>query len=335
MHPPPSNSRSILNKLSAPRILLVKTSSLGDVIHNLPVVSDIVQHFPDAKIDWLVEEGFAALPKLHPRVRKTIPVAARRWRHGIFQARTWNEIHAFRRDLALQEYEWVIDTQGLLKSALFSASAQGIHCGFNRDSVREPLASYFYHRTFTVARNLHAVERNRLLAASALGYQLTKPANYGIQVPDLPLPDWMPSGAYVVLLHATSRDDKLWQESNWVELGNYFYQQGIRTILPWGSTTEQARSIRLSSQITDAVCPPGLGLNQITALMGDAHAVIGVDTGIAHLAAALNRPTIGIYTATDPSLTGLYSGRLAVNMGGKNAPPSAMEVKGEIEKLLP
>jgi heptosyltransferase-1 len=325
----PTTRATILHKLSAPRILLVKTSSLGDVIHNLPVVSDIVRHFPDAQIDWLAEESFAALPRLHPGVRKVIPVAVRRWRRTLLQSSTWQEVRAFRRKVAAEKYDWVIDTQGLLKSALLMSHAQGVRCGFDRDSAREPLAALFYQRTFAVAREQHAVERNRQLAALVLGYALS-----GIQPSQLPRPAWLAEGRYAVLLHATSRDDKLWDEANWVALGKHFQQQGIRSILPWGGTDEQSRAARLSAQISDAVCPPKLNLNEIAALLDSAHAVIGVDTGIAHLAAALNKPTIGIYTATDPALTGLYAGALTTNLGGVKKSPTVDEVISALTKLI-
>lgn len=310
----------------SPRILLVKTSSLGDVLHNLPVVSDIVRHFPAAQIDWLVEESFAVLPKLHPAVQKVIPVAVRRWRKSIFKPATWNEIGMMGRNVAQQEYDFVIDTQGLIKSAWLTRQARGVRCGFDKASAREPLAAAAYQRVFAVAKGRHAVERNRQLVAQALGYAIDYPADYGIQSPALPRPAWLPAGEYAVLLHATSRDDKLWDEANWVELGRYFQAKAIFCVLPWGSATEQARSQRLAARIPNAVIPPRLGLNNIAALLGEAHAIIGVDTGIAHLAAALDKPTVGIYTATDPVLTGLYAGKRAVNLGGIQRAPTVVEV---------
>jgi heptosyltransferase-1 len=317
-----------------PRILLVKTSSLGDVLHNLPVVSDIVQHFPHAHIDWLVEESFAALPKLHPAVEKVIPVAVRRWRKQLFAAATWAEIRAMRATLAQQKYDFVIDTQGLVKSALLTRQAWGTRCGLDRHSAREPLAAMAYQRQYAVAKGQHAVERNRQLVAQALGYTLNIPADYGILPPNVPRPNWLPAGDYAVLLHATSRDDKLWDEANWVELGRYFQQQNILCVLPWGSATEQARGQRLANQIPDAICPPRLALNDIAALLGGAEAIIGVDTGLAHLAAALDKPTVGIYTATDPVLTGLYAGKRAVNLGGDHHSPTVNEVVATLQELI-
>ncbi len=318
---------------TSPRILLVKTSSLGDVLHNLPVVSDIVRHFPDAQIDWLVEENFAVLPTLHPAVQHVIPVAVRRWRKNILKSQTWNEIGTMRRVLAAREYEVVIDTQGLIKSALLTRQTRGLRCGFDQNSAREALAVWGYQRVFAVAKGLHAVERNRQLAAQALGYPIDYPASYAIQPPALPRPDWLSTGEYVVLLHATSRDDKLWDEAHWVALGRYLHKQQIFCVLPWGSATEQARSQRLAAQIPYAIVPPKLGLNPIAALLGDAHAIIGVDTGIAHLAAALDKPTVGIYTSTDPVLTGLYAGKRAVNLGSMHTAPSCEAVIAALQNI--
>ena len=297
------------------------------------MVSDIVSHYPEACIDWLVEESFAPLPKLHPRVNKVIPVAVRRWKRAVFQSNTWREIGALRSTLAQCRYDLIIDTQGLLKSALLGMNAKGAHYGYDRNSAREPLASLFYQHTYSVARLQHAVERNRQLAALALGYTLQGKANFGIHAPEIASPEWLPSARYVVLLHATSRDDKLWEESNWVALGKQLHEQGIVCVLPWGSTKEQERSQRLAALIPEAISTPKLNLNEVAALLAGAHAIVGVDTGIAHLAAALHRPTIGIYTATDPLLTGVYQGDLTINLGGIQRSPSVAEVSAAITKL--
>ena len=317
-----------------PHILLVKTSSLGDVLHNLPVVSDIARHYPGAQIDWLVEESFAALPKLHPAVRNVIPVAVRRWRGQLLSAAAWREIAAFRSTLAAQRYDVAIDTQGLLKSALLMHGARGLRCGFDRHSAREPLAACLYQRTFPVATQQHAVERNRQLAAQALGYTLEGQADYGIRPPVIAQPARLVEGHYAVLLHATSRADKLWSEPNWVALGRYLHEKNLRCILPWGSEAEQARGLRLAAAIPDAVAPPRLNLNEAAALLGGAQAVIGVDTGLAHLAAALGVPTVGIYTATDPALTGLYAGRCAVNLGNTGCAPDPAAVIDALQQAM-
>ena len=310
----------------ARRILLVKTSSLGDVLHNLPVVTDIRHHFPDARIDWLVEESFAALPKLHPAVQDVIPVALRRWRKMLFRPSIWHEIKAFRTLLKSREYDFAIDTQGLLKSALLMYGAHGLRCGYDNHSARESFASNFYQMKCAVSIGQHAVERNRQLVSKVLGYSLDEPADYGIQSPAIKKFNWLEDGTYVALLHSTSRTDKLWDEANWILLGRTLKEEGIRSILPWGNESERSRSLRLGRSIPGAVTPPRLSLEEAAALLGNAHAVIGVDTGLAHLAAALSVPTIGIYTATDPTLTGLYAGKNVINLGGINQSPDALAV---------
>lgn len=307
----------------APRILLVKTSSLGDVLHNFPVVTDICIHFGGAQVDWVVEESFAALPALHSGVKQVHTVALRRWRKGWWRSRA--EIRAACARLASRPYDLVLDTQGLLKSALIARCARAPKSGYDRGSAREPLATLFYDHTYAVPKNLHAVERNRRLAAQALGYTLDTPADYGVRAPAVELP-WLPGRPFVALLHATSRADKLWQEANWVELGRRLSQAGMATVLPWGNEAEQARAARLSAAIPGAVCAPRLDLNEAAAMLGRAHAAVGVDTGLSHLAAALGIPTVGLYTATDPGLTGLYGGAGAVNLGGMGAPPAVTEV---------
>ncbi|MDO8464059.1 MAG: lipopolysaccharide heptosyltransferase I [Gallionella sp.] len=319
--------------LQSPQILLVKTSSLGDVLHNLPVVSDIARRYPGAQIDWVVEENFAALPKLHPAVRNIIPVAIRRWRGKLLSTATWREIAAFRSTLTVHHYDIAIDTQGLLKSALLMRGAQGLRCGFDRHSAREPLAASLYQQIFTVATVQHAVERNRQLAAQALGYALESCADYGIRPPVIARPAWLEEGAYMVLLHATSRTDKLWNEANWIALGRFLHGKNIRCVLPWGNKAEQARSLRLAGSIPDAIAPPRLSLNEAAALLGGAQAVIGVDTGLAHLAVALGVPTVGIYTATDPVLTGLYADTNIVNLGGIGHAPDVAAVISALQRV--
>lgn len=315
-----------------PDILLIKTSSMGDVLHNLPVVSDIFAHFPDANIDWVAEESFALLPTLHPKVRHVIPVAIRRWRRSWLNSS--GEIRAVCRELREQPYDFVIDTQGLLKSALIGRCSNSPRHGYDSGSAREPLASLFYGHTYSVAKNQHAVERNRQLAGCALGYTPQGSPDYGIQAPPLTL-SWLAGDLpYAVLLHATSRDDKLWDEKNWIELGVRLARDGLRLVLPWGGEVEKARAERLAAAIPNAICAPRLNLIEAAALLGHARAVIGVDTGLSHLAAALNVPTIGIYTVTAPGLTGLYAGPRALNLGGAGTTPSVDEVEYVLADIL-
>lgn len=307
------------------RLLLVKTSSLGDVIHNLPVASDIRRRLPDAEIDWVVEENFTEIPHLHPAVRRVLPVAVRRWRKSVFAAATWHEIGTYRRLASADSYDMIIDTQGLVKSALLASQAQGPKFGYAADSAREPLAARFYERRLTVPKALHAVERNRRLAAAALGYTLEDlPLDYGISAPPLQA-DWLPAGEYAVLLTATSRTDKEWPEEYWRGLGTALIATGLRCVLPGGSATERAHAGRLSQSLGRAVAAPPMNLADLAGLLAGASVVIGVDTGLVHLAAALGRPTLALYCASDPALTGVLADTPHANLGANGSPPTAAE----------
>jgi heptosyltransferase I len=314
-----------------PRILLVKTSSLGDVVHNLPVVNDIRRHAPDAEIDWVVEEAFVAIPRMHPAVREVMPVALRRWRRALLNSNTHAEIRSFLRKLREHDYDAIIDTQGLLKSALVACAAHGTRHGLDWKSSREPLR-LFYDRTYRVPWGQHAVVRNRSLAAQALGYALPAQTVYGVAAPQRALA-WLPAARYAVLLHATSADTKLWPEADWKELHNYMILNNIISILPWGNAVERARSERLAAVMSNAIVPPALGLDDMAALLAQARAVVGVDTGLTHLAAAFNVPTVGIYCATDPAATGIHACPRAVNLGGIGTPPAAQAVVAALERL--
>ncbi|MDK9701625.1 MAG: lipopolysaccharide heptosyltransferase I [Sulfuritalea sp.] len=304
------------------RILLIKTSSLGDVVHNLPVVGDLRRSYPEAKIDWVVEEGFADIPRLHPGLRRVIPVALRRWRKAMFAPATWREVRSFRTALREENYDLAIDTQGLLKSALITRLAHGRRCGYTASSAREPLAARFYDARFEVAKNLHAVERNRRLAALAGGYTAVPAVDYGIAVS----PASTPGGPHAVLLTATSRDDKLWPPERWIATGRALHENGLACLLPAGSTAERDRAAHIAQAIPGAVVLPSMGLKELAAQLGAARIVIGVDTGLVHLAAALGRPALALFCASDPALTGVLAATPAVNLGTRGRPPTVDDV---------
>jgi len=291
------------------QLLIIKTSSLGDVIHNLPVVADMLARSPGTEIDWVVEEDFADIPAMHPRVRRVIPVGLRRWRRRMLAPETWRDFARFHRDLKTKTYDIVLDSQGLLKSALLARLARGPTRGPDRTTARESLAACFYDQAFHVARARHAVERNRDLAAQALGYPPPAGApDYGIRAPAITFPFSVP-GKCIVGLHATSRAGKRWPDAHWIELGNKLAGRGMPLLLPWGSPDEERHAQRLAQQIEQATVLPRLSLRELAALMGRAPAVVGVDTGLVHLSAALDRPTVAIFTDTSPTLTGVVASR--------------------------
>jgi len=280
-------------------LLFVKTSSLGDVVHNMPAVTEARRRWPDAHIGWIVEEAFAPLARLHPGVNEVIAVATRRWRGRLLSPSTWQDMAAFRTRLRARQYDRVVDTQGLLRSALLAAQARGERHGYDGGSIREPIASWFYDVRHTVSKAQHAVLRNRALAGLALDFIPAAAIDYG-----LPRRSDPATAPYAVLLHGTSRARKEWRESDWIGLGQALREQGLNVLLPWGSEAERVRSERLAGAIKGSTVLPRRPLDETARVIANAALVVGVDTGLLHLAAAYAVPLIGIFIATDPQLTG-------------------------------
>ena len=319
-----------------PRLLIVKTSSLGDVVHNLPIVQDIRAHRLEMTIDWLVEEAFADIPALHPAIDRVIPVALRRWRKRLCAPATWQEIGAMRRQIKHHDYELVLDTQGLLKSALLSCLASGARHGQDRHSAREPLAAAFYQYRHAIAKGQHAVVRNRALAAAAFGYPMPQtPPDYGLRAAAVQ-PSASNGMPYVVGLHATSRDSKLWPVDRWIRLGRHLGSLELALLLPWGNEAERLRAQQIAEAVPHAAVLPRMRLQELAAVLAGARAAVGVDTGLVHLAVALGLPTVALYTDTDPRLTGIYPGAngRAINLGGQGDAPAADLVIATMNDLL-
>lgn len=293
------------------RILIVKTSSLGDLVHMLPALTDAARLIPGLRADWVVEEPFAAVPAWHPTVDRVLPVAVRRWRKQLAQPQTWRELFATRRTIRATGYDVVIDSQGLLKSALLARWGRGPRWGYDHRSIREPFASAFYHHRVNVSRNIHAIERNRHLLAIALGYSIDGlPLDYGLDRLSqrlTPLSLNLPA-RYVVGLHGTSRIDKEWPEMHWIAVGQRLAARGIGLVLPWGNVREERRARRIATEVPGAQVLPRLGLDALALVLAQAQAVLGVDTGLMHIAAALGRPGLALFPATRPELTGVRAG---------------------------
>ncbi|WP_397455085.1 lipopolysaccharide heptosyltransferase I [Pseudomonas versuta] len=294
------------------RVLLVKTSSLGDVIHALPALTDAARAIPGITFDWVVEEGFAEIPTWHPAVGKVIPVAIRRWRKNIWQTIKSGEWRRFKQSLRAEKYDLVIDAQGLVKSAWLTRYVNAPVAGLDKNSAREPLASRFYQRRLAVARGQHAVERLRQLFAVALGYDLPKGlGDYGLDVERLiELPRNKP---YVLFLHGTTWDTKHWPELYWRDLALRMADKGVEVRLPWGNPAEKARAERIANGLSNAVVLPKLNLAGVARVLASASACVAVDTGLGHLAAALDVPTISLFGPTNPGLTGAY-GKVQIHL---------------------
>lgn len=299
------------------RVLIVKTSSMGDVLHTLPALTDAMQAIAGIRFDWVVEEGFAQIPAWHEAVDRVIPVALRRWRKAWFSAPVKAERRAFRETLRAVHYDAVIDAQGLVKSAaLVTRLAHGLKHGMDWQTAREPLASLFYNRRHHIAKQQHAVERTRELFAKSLGYR--KPQTQGdYAIAQHFVEESVTGEPYAVFLHATTRDDKHWPEARWRDLLALMATSGLKIKLPWGAPHEEARARRLAKGFDYVEVLPRLSLEKIAHELAGAKMVVSVDTGLSHMAAALDRPNFTLYGPTDPGLIGGYGkNQLAVRSPG-------------------
>lgn len=295
------------------RVLIVKTSSMGDVLHCLPALTDVQQAIPNIQFDWVVEEAFAEIPRWHGAVNQVIPVEIRRWRKQLLNGKTWQQWKQYRQLLQQNQYDAVIDAQGLIKSAfLVTRLAKGKKHGYDRHCAREPLAAYFYDQTYHIPYQQHAVERIRQLFAQSLGYSLPDmQGDYGIA--HCFASDEPNAAPYMLFIHATTRADKHWLDEEWVRLAQKLTElshDGLQIRLPWGNEKERQRAEWIASQVQSAVknviVLPKLTLTELAQQIAQAKAVVSVDTGLAHLTAALDVPNVTLYGATDPKLIGCY-----------------------------
>jgi heptosyltransferase I len=315
-------------------VLVVRPSSLGDIVHALALIDDIRRHRPEYAIDWVAEVPFVPLVALNPRVRRVIPIAVRRWRHRLFAAATWREAVAFRRDLRVERYAAILDLQEQVKGALITRMARGRRHGPDRASIREPIATLLHDAHHRIDPAQHLIDRCRQLAAAALGYTVDGPPRFGI-VPPPPTADVAGGRPYVVLVHATSRADKLWPEADWRGLIDALNTAGYAVLLPWGSADERLRSERLADRRPSAIVPPHQRLPALAGLLARAELVVGVDTGLVHLAAAVGAPTLAIFTATDPALAGVaHASPYARDLGGNGQVPTLADVQAAAGALL-
>lgn len=283
------------------RILLVKTSSMGDIIHTLPALSDAATVYPEIQFDWLIEAPFACIPTWHPNVARVIPVSLRAWRKHLFAKETYAEMRTLKKLLREQSYDLILDAQGLVKSAFVSLFAKGVRAGLDFNSARENLASFAYQKKYQVNFYQHAVVRMRSLFSLALDYALPQTApNFAIQKP----PIIAAEQPYLVFLPNTTWRTKQWPEEYWVKLAQLAAQYNLQVKISGGNAEEVARAERIAAKSSNVTVLAYSKIPQMLAVVSAARGVISVDTGFGHLAAACNVPTFSLYGATNPFYTG-------------------------------
>lgn len=315
------------------KVLIVKTSSMGDIIHALPVAHDIKAALPSCELHWVAEESFREIPRLAPGVEKTHVTAFRRWRKHLFSSDVRAEIAALKAQLQAEHFDLVLDIQGLLRSGIVCHWTKAPTSGYTWKTAREPLASLFYDRRLDLPEEMGAVRRYRVAAAQALGYTIDEEhPRFGLVSRETSyLTEGLP---YVALAVNTSRDEKLWPAEHWVALANGLRAQGLRSALFWGSERERVRVEAIAEKISDAVVVPRMGLEKTAATLAGAVGVIGVDTGLTHLGAAFGRPSVGIFVSTPTQTLKLFGDGPVSSLGGIGICPEVAQVAKAFDKVL-
>jgi len=278
---------------------------MGDILHTLPALTDARQYYSNIEFDWLIEEDFAEIPTWHEGVSTVIPIALRRWKKNIWRSVFSKSVRTTIKQLRLSSYDFIIDAQGLTKSALFARLAKGKRYGLDRRSARDPSAFIHYHKTYSISWRQHAVARLRQLFAAILEYPVpVGPPKYGINKANLMTS--IHELSYLVFVVNTTWETKLWPERFWRELTLKAESLGYPIYITSGNDDEFARAQRISADIDYATALPRQTITSLAGLLKSATAIVSIDTGLSHLAAALNKPTISIYGATDPKMTGTY-----------------------------
>jgi heptosyltransferase-1 len=306
------------------RVLLVKLSSMGDLIQGLPAITDAMKVYPDLQLDWAIDEAFADIAHWHPAVNKVIKSAHRRWKKDPLGYWKNGEIKAFLNDLRAEEYPKIIDGQSNLKGGIVTALSRGNKYGPDARSAREWGAHFAYNTRFAIDKNMLAITRLRLLFANALGYEMpTTAPDFGLQ--NTPWPEIDPKFTdkpYLVFVHNASWPTKYWDDAHWRELIHRAHSRDLHVLLPWGSDGERQSAEKIASGLNNAVVLPRFSLSEQASLLRGAQAAVCMDTGLAHMSAAMDTPTVTLYGPTDAHLIGATGPRSAhINADGFDCTP--------------
>ena len=322
------------------RVLLIKMSSIGDIIHTFPAVTDAAHAIPGLQVDWVVEDGMQEMPAWHPAVDRVVPVGLRRWRRNPLKTLVSGAPASWRQALRQTPYDAVIDAQGLYKSAMIAGLARGPRHGFDMASAREPMAALTHRHRHRVPKGQHAVWRLRRLFAAALGYdEPSTPADYGLN--PLAFVRNGEEGRHIAFLHGTAWRTKRWTVDRWRGLAQLAGEAGLAVTLPWHAEEDRKRAARIADGFAHVRPVRTDSLTAAGALIRGAAAAVAVDTGLGHLAAALGVPTVSLYGPTATRLTGTVGerqdhfasdkpcapcrNRICTMTGNLRAPPPCLE----------
>lgn len=327
--------------------LIVKTSSLGDIVHMLPAISDAKRKIPDISFDWVAESGFIEIPAWHPDVDQVIEIGLRKWRKQLFDKASWTAFNMFKAKLKATEYGKTIDSQGLIKSALVARMSQGETWGYDKNSIRDSTASYLYKNKVAVSYQEHAVTRNRFILSKALGYSIDDlDLDYGIAgnpvfnkacnelaKHEVFQGNGIPEKS-IIALHGTSRTNKEWPIGHWNGFIEDMQGAGYSVLFPWGNNEEHERAKAFSEKYATAIVLPRCSLTTLAGLIQNASAVIGMDTGLLHVAAAFDKKGVALYPATEPKRSGAKSPSGLIESIGGEASLDASVINAKMLALL-
>ncbi|KMY85136.1 Lipopolysaccharide heptosyltransferase I [Candidatus Paraburkholderia calva] len=317
------------------RILIVKVTSLGDIVETLPVVSDLRCAFPSAKIDWAADAAFADIIRWNPGVDRVLSAPLRKFK----RARNWNdlkEIGASIGELRAEKYDAIVDIHGMYKSAIIAFMARGKQrFGYLNQDLGERGAAFAYNRRFGPRPHTDAWRGMRMSVADALGYRFDETPDYNVRLPaptrDLGIPRGKPTA---MLFHATSADIKKWPKENWAEVGRWLIERGYTIALPWGTEREQGEAQAIAALLPDARVLPKLTVEECAHWIEASELVIGADTGLVHLAHALQKCTVMLFAATSREHFGVSAPGRSVSVGDQSAPPDVQQVLASMQSVL-
>jgi heptosyltransferase I len=316
------------------RVLIVKVTSLGDIVHAQPLVDDLRRNFPGVSIDWAADAAFAEVLRWNPGIHRVLCAPLRRFKsqRGLTD---FKRIAASIAELRRVRYDAVIDVHGVYKSAIIAFLARArARYGYRSADLGEKGAAFAYSRRFARPAERNAWEGLRESVGQAFGYSIDTPPRFGLKIPaPAAIPAAARHGAFAILFHATSCDDKKWPLEHWQRLGTQLRAQGLRALLPWGSQAEHAEALAIAEGIPDALVLPRLSVLEIAQHIELASLIVGTDTGFVHLAAALRQPTVMIFTATSRRHFGVSLPGTAVSVGDEGDVPSVGAVADAVASV--
>lgn len=315
------------------RVLIVKVTSLGDVVQAQPVAEDLRRAFPGIKVDWAVDELYADIVQWNEGVDRVLYAPLRRFK----KTRRWQDFKAIVAsigELRAVRYDAVIDIHGVYKSAIIAFLARSSRrLGYVTGALGERGAAFAYTERFQ-RPDCDAWHGMRVSVADALGYELAGPPVYNLRVPGVVPPS--PGAAPVAMFfHAASGDVKKWPISHWATVARALTARGVSVILPWGSPQERNEAALIAAEAPGATVAPRMSVLEMAQTIETATLIVGVDTGLTHLAHALGKPTVMIFAATSPKHCGVHVSGRSISLGEIGAPPTVSDVLQAIHEVYP